>query len=418
MDMTLESLLQGLEKQAAEVEASQQVTEVAQVEKKASVEASGTDLAQQIMQKVASVQLLNKDSEMNKQAAEAGKLLADALLTKLANAGDITTVEGIPAGVVPNKAQVDNAQLVAEQDAAVKAMPTGDGVRNYGTINQIFDGIVADALGAGASVPTLAQGDVAMHEGAVAQHAVPNQVPNEGVEKTAAVMSLVNSGFDFDSAVDMVKQAALAIQAEEQEQVKMATMNELLNQGVDFDLAVALVKQAGMPTMAGMKEAVTGLGAKMQGYGTQAGAKLQGLGAKVQGYGTQAGAQLQGLGAKAQGYGNQAKDWANANASNASDAFGRLRAGTTPEHKNLLPGQMLRDAVSPLQARLQAAKELATNPLVYGGVGAAGLAAGGAGAYALTREKQAAVDSLCQNGVDFDTAVGLVQAKSQELYGA
>lgn len=60
------------------------------------------------------------------------------------------------------------------------------------------------------------------------------------------------------------------------------------------------------------------------------------------------------------------------------------------------------------------AKNLATNPLVYGTAGAAGLAGG---AYALTREKKAAFDALVEGGVDFDTAAILVAEKARELYG-
>jgi hypothetical protein len=78
-------------------------------------QAAGADLANQIMQKVASLQISNKETEeMNKQASEAGKALADALLEKLANAGDQTTVSGIPEGVAPTKNQIDAAAQVAE----------------------------------------------------------------------------------------------------------------------------------------------------------------------------------------------------------------------------------------------------------------------------------------------------------------
>ena len=99
---------------------------------------SSDALAQQIMQKVASANITEETNEMQKQAAAAGKTLAEALLTKLASAGDQSTTSGIPAGVVPNKNQIDNAQMEAEQAATIKPMPTGNGIRNEGTINQLF----------------------------------------------------------------------------------------------------------------------------------------------------------------------------------------------------------------------------------------------------------------------------------------
>lgn len=312
-------------------------------------QAAGAELANAVMQKVASLQISTKETQMNKQASDAGKALADALLVKLANAGDQTTVAGIPAGVAPNKNQIDNAQLVAEHDSYIKPLPTGNGITNSGSINQIFDAIVADVQGQGAVSydGTDPGGAITPNEGAAEQLATPNQVDTVGVEKTAAVMSLVNSGIDFDSAVDMVKAAADEIEAEEAEQVKQAAFADLLGRGVDFDLAVALVKSAGA---AG--EAVAG-----------------------------------------------AKKWLQNEGVKASVGAENVMFGA----RNLDKGIAGRGV-----------KQLATNRLVQGGA-AAGALAGGA---ALAHQKQAAVSALCDAGVDFDSAVELVQAKSQEMYGA
>jgi hypothetical protein len=342
-------------------------------EKEQTKEAQATSLADQIMQKVASANITtNKDSEMNKQASDAGKALADALLTKLANAGDVATINGIPGGVAPNKNQIDVAQQVAEQDATIKPMPTGDGIRNSGTINQIFDAIVSDALGQGAAaVDQVAGGGVAGNEGAVEAHAVPNQVPDESVEKTAAVVSLVNSGIDFDDAVNMVKAAAEQIEAEEAEQVKQAAFASLVGQGIDFDLAAAMVKSAG----------------KMDAIKGAAGRAVE----------------------SAKGAAGAAKDWAQREGVRASVGAENVAFGLKNKDKGIA---------------LRGVGQLAKNRLVQAGAaaGALGAAAGalgaGGAAYALGREKQAAVSALCEAGVDFESAVDLVQAKSQELYGA
>ena len=138
-------------------------------------QAAGAELADVLLQKVASVKIKTKEMNMNKQASVAGKALADALLTKLANAGDMTTTNGIPGGVAPNKNQLDNANLVAEQDSYIKPMPTKDAIGNGGgSINEIFDGIVADAMGQGAAsfYQPGTQG-VAQHEGLAEQQATP-----------------------------------------------------------------------------------------------------------------------------------------------------------------------------------------------------------------------------------------------------
>jgi hypothetical protein len=214
---------------------------------------SGMQLAQEVMEKVASKtinQTTNKGDQMNKSASEAGKALAQALLTKLAGVGDVSTTDGIPAGVVPNKTQEDLAAQVAEQNRVIQATPGTDGAGNGGTVNQIFDAIVADAQAKGV-VSQFGQTSSAAAEGAQNATQVPNQVQvappsdlgDEGQEKVAAVSALVNSGLDFDQAVALVKRASDELVAEHQTQVKQAAFNELIDSGVNFEMAVALVKQ-------------------------------------------------------------------------------------------------------------------------------------------------------------------------------
>jgi hypothetical protein len=352
-------------------------------------QAAGAELANVLMQKVASAKT-TKEKEMNKQASVAGKALADALLTKLANVGDVTATNGIPEGITPNKNQIDNASLVAEQDSYINPMPTKDAVGNGGgSINQIFDSIVADAIGQGGANFDQSEGQgVSAHEGAVEDSATPNQVPSESVEKTAAVISLVNSGVDFDSAVDLVKAAAFEIESEEYVQVKQAAFNELLDAGVDFDLAAALVKSANaLTTIAGK----AGRGVSSETMGQAAMRNLR-----------------------------NGSQWAGRRAAEARQAISGHAASVVADAKRVPAGMAALANPGRYATRLtrgQVAKDLAKNKAMQYGAGA--LAAGGTGgAYALGREKKAAVSALMEAGVDFDQAVGLVQAKSDELYGA
>lgn len=213
---------------------------------------AGAALAREIMTKVASIKLETQD-EMKKQAQTAGKALADALLVNLqkkANAGDVTVMSGGPVeGAAPTKNQVDASAQVAEAASVVKPMLTGDGVQNHGTINEIFDAIVADALAQGAaSEEQVHDTGVAKHEGVVEDHAVPNQVKvasemetNDEMEKAAAVSTLVANGIDFEDAIALVKQASDEIEFEME---KSAALEALIQEGVDFDEAINLVKQA------------------------------------------------------------------------------------------------------------------------------------------------------------------------------
>lgn len=218
---------------------------------------SGSALAQELLEKLASnstqTQTTNKgEKDMNKEASEAGKLLAQALL-KQAGVGDVNTSNGIPEGVVPNKTQVDIAQQKAEHDMVIQNTPTVMGPGTGGTINEIFDAIVADAMAQGAKDENVT-GQTAHAEGNPNGRAAPAQVPvinnptslnaSDNQEKTAAVVALVEGGLDFDSAVNLVKEAAVALEAEHDEQVKQAALSSLMEQGISFTQAVTMIKSA------------------------------------------------------------------------------------------------------------------------------------------------------------------------------
>jgi len=283
-NFTLDSLMEGLTKSASEEselmakkEEEAKLTkkdekkeegkeskkeEAKETQEKTAAFKAGADLAKEIMEKVASAKTeqTNKGEDMNKQASDAGKALAQALL-KQAGVGDVNTSNGIPAGVVPNKTQVDLAQQKAEHDMVFQPTPGTDGLGNGGTINQIFDAIVADAMARGVKDEQVT-GNTAQAEGvrnaaqvpAQVQVAAPSALGGESQEKSAAVASLVNDGMDFDQAVNLVKEAAEALEAEHETQVKQAAFNELLSQGLSFTDAVNMVKSAGVKAKANVDQ--------------------------------------------------------------------------------------------------------------------------------------------------------------------
>jgi flavin-binding protein dodecin len=494
-------------------------------EKKASD--AGAALAREIMEKVASI---NLDNGMNKQASTAGQALAQALLkqaqTKKASAGDMITTDGIAPGAVPNKNQVDNAAMESEGAATVKPMLTGDGIKNQGTVNEIFDAMIADALSQGAaSTDQVHTTGLSAPEGAVEDHAVPNQVKvaeeqelQDQIEKAAAVSHLVSQGLDFDTAFELVKQAEQEIAYEMEKsaamealmddgisfedavelvkqasagdlttvdgvapgvvpnknqvdnaamegegaatvkpmptgdgvrnqgtvneifdaviadamgqgaastdqvhttgvssqegnvedhavpnQVKVAAMNELLEAGVDFDEAAEFIKEAGMVAARKAARAATGpifrtakpstLAGEARRVAMNAGADAKSAigaaGTKVKSYAGGAGNTVKDIGKT---FTDKVKDM-------ASDAYTAGEVLVDPSKYGRMQN-----------GRTQALKSLATNPLVYGTAGT--LAAGGAGAYAMGREKKAALDELLEDGFDFDYAVDLIKEAS------
>lgn len=286
-DLTLEHLLASLnassiEKTAEENKTPEIIKEAADATAATSAatpSSEGAALAQEIMTKVANLNIESIPG-MNKTAADkAGKELANELMKKLAGGpGDTNTDNGIPAGVAPGKPATDNATMKAEDDGKVKPMPTSDGTRPQGSINEIFDAIIADTMSQGAaSKDQVAVTGVSSHEGAAEARAMPNQVHqkmaalqelteggmdfseavelikqaelehNDQLEKVAAVQTLVENGIDFDTASDLVKEAAIELAKEAETLTKAAAVQELINQGMDFDEAVTLVKAAGGP---------------------------------------------------------------------------------------------------------------------------------------------------------------------------
>ena len=317
--LTLEGMLKrldpatGIEKSAAEVTATASAdagtasTETKTQEPSALVKSAadaGAALAQEMMEKIAS------NMAQTTPAQAAGNALAQALLETLtkqaaekkAGVGDVTTTDGASGtDGTPTKIQRDNASMVAEHDASIKPMPTGDGIKNQGTATDIYNAVVSDMVAQGGT-PTNAVANGPEVDGSGNQ-AVPNQVKTasfsaiekmaavdalveEGCsfeealqhvksaeaylldqhEKAAAVSSLIADGMDFDEAAELVKLAGIALAQEEDAMMKQAALEELIANGVDFDQAIELIKQAGVGdenTMNGV-EGTDGVATKIQ----------------------------------------------------------------------------------------------------------------------------------------------------------
>lgn len=291
MSLTLEHLLSQLDPMVKSAEDSKTPgsTFNKPLEKTAgevSAAEEGATVARELMEKVASM----KTKQTSTQSA--GAALGQAILMKRASVGDMNTPNGIPDGVVPNKTQTDAAALEAQHTAIIQPMPTSDGLRPTGTINEIFDAMVEQAMAQGAaSTDQNEETMVADHEGNAVDEAVPDQVETaasiekaaavselvdsygvdymdavqlvkeaaekiaDEMEKAAAVDALVNEGIDYEMAIDLVKQAADELAFEEVALSKVAALNELVDEGVDFDEAVEWIKQASegdMNTMDGV----------------------------------------------------------------------------------------------------------------------------------------------------------------------
>lgn len=191
---------------------------------------------------------------------------------------------------------VGGNNLINETSAMVGMSSAGQLQDNMGNPNQVLQNAIANALANGAVHPDQLDLNV-MNQGADGGNThIPlqdmagnydlnavgaNQMAADQIEKVAAVATLVDNGYDFDQAVELVKQAEMDILADEDLQVKQAAVNSLMDQGYDVDTAITLVKQAAV-SMASAKEALTGA------YGS-AKAGLSDAAQAIRGYGNVAG---------------------------------------------------------------------------------------------------------------------------------
>lgn len=361
--------------------------------------------------------VIDKEASLLKQSQE-NKTMAKSIMSKLAQmVGETPTTpaagENIAPGTVPNMIQAENAGMTAFDDAKVTALPGAEG-----TINNILEALVAKAKAEGAGSDNLVDG-VGATEGAVALGS-----PEDEVEKAAAVNALVGEGMDFDTAVNLVKQAEEELVGEAKEQEKVAAVNALAEAGYDFDTAVELVKQAeyelaqeedAMEKMAAVEELMG------QGYDFDSAVELikqaeeehrkattgdaVKLHAKVLGRSL-----LEGAGGTIAG--------------GALGAGAGLLALKTKTGAKMIAKLKKYAPKNPTITRAQERKGMAVGL----GVAAGGLVGGNVGAVHGTikstknsldrqREKKAALEALVAEGIDFDTAFDLVKQAELEVYG-
>lgn len=300
------------------------------------------------------------DPILDKQASEKEENfnMANRILEKLAEAvgaPDVGQVSGISA---PNLAQANTLAQVAFDDSKIEGTPGTEG-----NVNAVLQNIVAKFQAKGAGSENLADGQIAA-EGAQVTQGI--QGGNEEIEKAAAVAYLTDAGVDFNSAVDMVKEAEFNMEKE-------AAFEALTEAGFDFDTAVEMVKEAA-DNFEGPE-----IGRGRRAYRT-AKEGVNELGRKI----------------------------------SSSGAY-KAVAG---EAKNLSheAGVLASRQVMPKGSRLGALKNLGGNRIVQG-LAAAGALGAGAAAYN-HYEKKAALDELVEAGYDFDTAVDLVKEASILSEGA
>lgn len=250
-DLTLDDIIKGLtgnmglDKQASEV---QETAAAETTDANADVGKSLEDLLTKSAGATVNTELSNNEetNDMNKQAQEQGKALADLLIGNLVKQA--------------NEVVAATDQMVAEQMAQQQATP-----REGATVSDTLKGLIlrgvqngaateeasenagadltaaADAAAQAAKTPTTpAAGPNGSALGSVGEGAAgPN--PTE-VEKVAAVSHLVNEGMDFDEAVARVKQAEEAIASETIEMAKVAAAQELVSAGFSAKEALELVE--------------------------------------------------------------------------------------------------------------------------------------------------------------------------------
>lgn len=305
-----------------------------------------------------------EDSEANKEDDE--KMNKEAFLKKLAEM-TVTDSDSQPQVMLENQ-----EEQVAMDDAKVQPTPATDaGVGDL--LTAIVENAEARANAAGEGV----------------QNGDEVEPVEDAVVKAAALDDLMAQGYSFEDAADMVKAAADAVaQVEYSDIEKAAAVGELMARGVDFAEAVDLVKEAAASMI---------LSNKKHDKPTAMGKARAAVEDKV--------------------------------------AKGKARVGAAKKTVTEAAKVPMEDRVFQAGAQLRKAKvtrslgsALTEHPEAVakglrraGAVGVAGAALGAAYAAGHHQkkasysdmDKQAAVAHLMDNGVDFNTAVALVQEAAE-----
>lgn len=392
MNLDLNALLADLENSAG-------------IEKTAS---ASIGLTPAIKSELAGVLEKKAEQDMTKVAMDEGAALAKQLLEKLANE--------IQDGNAVMEAQ-DGTKEVATQGGTLTDLlqdTVNQGVARGATSDDLVDEAldkqaqenkvmaqsimkkIAQIVGeptttpaaainvAGAAVPNMVQmgnaGMTAWDDSKVTPMPGQEGTINNILEALVAKAQAEGGGSDDLVNGTGAVEGAVALGSAEDQVEKAAAVNALVNEGVDFDTAVTLVKEA--EDMIYQEE---------MEYEKQAAFE-----ALV----------------------NEGMDF--------DDAVELVKAAEYELYKEAGIKEMFESAKKGTRKAYDYAKDkgkkavdhVKNHKAAYG-AGAAGLAAAGGGAYAYKRhqEKKAAMEALMQEGVDFDTAVGLVKQAEYEVYG-
>ena len=214
-NLTLDSLLDSLSDSTAETH----------IEKAASeTNISVADQLKDTLTKEASASHSIGDTNMS---VETGNAIADSILAMLDGGMNKEAAAGDPTP--GNNVKVELDEMEAQHADRITQTP-----REGKTIAE-----VAKALAA--KTPDQQEDDVDASEGN--SQAAVSAIPSD-IEKSAAINELVADGYDFEDAVELVKQASEDLEVEAEDLEKAAAINALVCEGVEFEAAVALVKQA------------------------------------------------------------------------------------------------------------------------------------------------------------------------------
>lgn len=187
----------------------------------AEVEVSVADQLKNTLTKEASASQPIGDTNMS---AETGSAIADSILAMLSNGMDKEAAAGDPTSGNNVKKEID--EMEAQHAARITQTP-----REGKTVTE-----VAKALAA--KTPGQQEDDVDATEGN--SEAAVAAKPSD-IEKSASVSDLVADGYNFEDAVEMVKEASEELEAEVEELEKAAAVTALVSQGMDIDEALEKV---------------------------------------------------------------------------------------------------------------------------------------------------------------------------------
>ena len=387
-DVTLEALLSSLEDQPIEKAASEAV---AKPSSEGKTKTSVSDQLEGLLTKKASVKTTSEEStDMNKQAQAQGRAIADMVIGMLKKAD-----EGSNAVIQQTE------ELVAQQDDATELTP-----REGKTVTETLKGIVERGSAEGAVHPDHLSLDAVDGDETDAdidldssdEYDIENEdsdLDKEAFEKLAAAHALVENGYDFETAVDLVKEAAEELEMEEFEQVKLATVQSLVGEGMDVESALDLTNDALDILMDKQASAATkAIDARLKKKISKIDS---GLKSKLKSIDRRAKINSKVIDAKGMGASLKAD----------RDA---LRANLSLKRTGGLKDKA-RDIRKDLTGKSSYSKQLRSGAAQYAGMGAAGAAAAGGAAYGakkMREKKAAAIEALVDSGYSVEQALEIL----------